>query len=304
MPLTSQNPVPNDPIVPENDLVDRYEIKPPKLEVPDLPTVDGRRTDLDGAFPTPYEIHDGLPEGDVGSQQPTYPNYPETGVDAFRYAMRTAELQVKRGEFRRALEALTVFYDSPDLAPIDQQQLTDWLDALAGKVIYSSEHLLELPYVTRQGDTLQAIAAIYRVPPQLLFNINRSQINNPNVLLVGNELKVVRGPFEAHVDVDDEKLTLFLENGKYYAGHFRVNIGNKPFPRVRNKPYRIHRIFSPKDRNNPFRDWWIDLGSEAAIHPVSDTADQSAPESIGLNSVDMADLASILEEDCRVYIRR
>ena len=49
----------------------------------------------------------------------------------------------------------------------------------------------------------------YNVPVQLLQKING--IENPDVLLPGSELKVLRGPFEAEVDLQAQQLTVFLD---------------------------------------------------------------------------------------------
>jgi LysM repeat protein len=86
-------------------------------------------------------------------------------------------------------------------------------------VIYSTEHQLEPARVVKPGETLEAISKDYNVPPQLLAKINGIQAPDP--LRPGQELKVVRGPFSATIDLRRSELTLTVD--ERYAGKFRVS---------------------------------------------------------------------------------
>jgi murein DD-endopeptidase MepM/ murein hydrolase activator NlpD len=92
------------------------------------------------------------------------------------------------------------------------------LSQLAGTVVYSTEHRLAPPHVVKQGETLEAIAKEYNVPWQLLAKING--VAAPDQVRVGQELKVVRGPFHAIVDLTRNQLTLSVDGR--YAGRFAV----------------------------------------------------------------------------------
>jgi len=229
----------------------------------------------------------------------------------FSRAMQTAEDLVAQGSYREALAELTKFYDAPSLSAEEQQRLVNWLDPLAGKVIYSSEHLVERPRIVRSGETLADIAYEYGVPEQLLYNINRNQINNPNVLRPGIELKVVRGPFAADVSLGKGKLTLFV--GELYAGHFSITTGRDPIPQP--GTYYVKQIAQgreyvapdgssiPADSpNNPYGRWWIDLGSEMSIHGSATSGSFAGGGCISLSTVDISDLAEILSRDSKVRI--
>ena len=84
-------------------------------------------------------------------------------------------------------------------SPADTQKVETLLGQLAGTVIYSTEHQLEPARVVKPGETLETIAKEYNVPWQLLAKING--IPAPDQLRPGQELKVVRGPFSAVVDL-------------------------------------------------------------------------------------------------------
>lgn len=121
---------------------------------------------------------------------------------------------------RQALEELSGQIHNPELATLDQSMLYKWLDTLAGKVIYSSEHHINSqPHIVQANETLASLADAWRVPPQLVYNINRERISNPFELVPGTELKRVSGPFRAELDLTNQTLTLFLDG--LYAGRFR-----------------------------------------------------------------------------------
>jgi LysM repeat protein len=93
------------------------------------------------------------------------------------------------------------------------------LSQLAGTVVYSTEHRLAPAHVVKQGESLETIAKQYNVPWQLLAKING--VAAPNQVRPGQELKVVRGPFAALVDLGRNQLTLTIDGR--YAGKFPVS---------------------------------------------------------------------------------
>ncbi|MEX0819819.1 MAG: LysM peptidoglycan-binding domain-containing protein, partial [Pirellulaceae bacterium] len=151
------------------------------------------------------------------------------GVESneFQSALQAVHAKIEAEDWHDALLKLSSYCNDPSLNSDEFSQLVDLLDPLAGKVIYSMEHLIEPAYQSQPGDTLVNVADRYEVPRQLLANING--IQNPESSLDGRELKVVRGPFRAEISLSRSELTLFL--GKLYAGRFAVTIGDAPAPR-------------------------------------------------------------------------
>ena len=74
--------------------------------------------------------------------------------------------------------------------------------------------------MVKQGETLETIAKEYTVPRHFLAKINGIQA--PDQLRPGQELKVLRGPFSAVVDLHRGEVTLTVEDR--YAGKFRVSV--------------------------------------------------------------------------------
>lgn len=261
-----------------------------------------------------------MPEGTADRGQrtddrgQTAADNPSSGVLAaasFRRDLQLAEQQVADGKFRSALATLSLHYQA-DLSSEDRALLLAWLDALAAKVIYSREHLLDSPYVVRGRETLFDLAQQLHVPAELLANING--VADPRILLQGTELKVVPGPMRADVSLATGELTLLL--GDLYAGRFPISIGNEPPPpgeySVQNKtPDRTYigpdgRTIPANDPTNPYGQCWIDLGPAACIHGSPQSAAPAAQTlgCISLSPQDARDVYAMLVPGSKVVVRR
>jgi hypothetical protein len=140
---------------------------------------------------------------------------------AFASAWADAHDKLAAGRFAEALAVLSAWHDDSSLGLEESQRLEELLGQLAGTVIYSQEDMLLPPHRVAPGETLDAIAAGHRVPWQLLAKING--IDDPQRLVPGEAIKLVRGPFDAVVSVSRRRLSLQV-NGNY-AGMFPVVVG-------------------------------------------------------------------------------
>lgn len=226
-------------------------------------------------------------------------------------ALATADKQYVEDKRREALATLSIFYNTPNLSGEQRSELLARLDPLAREVIYSKRHLLEQPHRVGQNETLMEIAEKYEVPWQLLANIN--QIADPVTILPGTELKVVRGPFRAEVNLTLQELTLFL--GDLYAGRFPIAVGDDPAPKAGTytvqdkqtaKTYydRAGSPVPPGSPENPYGNVWLDLGSQLCIHGSPSTSSPTEKGCISLASDYADDLYGILSQGSSVTIRR
>jgi len=232
--------------------------------------------------------------------------------------IQAAHAKLDQGQLGEAHMQLSTLYGNPELPPDLAQQLTALLDQVAGTVIYSRQHLLEPPHIVRPGESLQQIAEAYKVPWQLLARING--IQDPASVAPGTELKVVRGPFNALVDVSKYELTLML--GGRYAGRFAVGLG-------RDQPQQEGAYtvtakaegpqyygpgnvqVGPNDPNNPLGKYWIGLNgannTTLGIHGTNNPATIRRNDGQGgicLGDRDIEDVFSILSVGSRVVIQR
>jgi LysM repeat protein len=235
----------------------------------------------------------------------------DRSLRAFDAAWAAAVDQLENEQWSDALLTLSGFYNDPELTFEEHQRLIDLLDPLAGKVIYSTEHLLAEPYRARPGETIHDIAQQFQVPVTLLQNING--IADANAVPAGTTLKVVPGPFRAEVDLRRSELVLFLAD--HYAGRFSVSVGNDPAPQP--AEYEVldkqigHEYVAPDGArippgapDNPYGNWWIDLGKNTAVHGSPDTIPaHGGLGCLSLSTADASDVYGILTVGSKVLVR-
>lgn len=242
----------------------------------------------------------------------------ETGSPALAaYALKQdlfeAQRLVEAGKFRSALAKLTPHYHATALGDEERTTLLAWLDALAGKVIYSREHLLAPPHQVRSGETLFTIADRYHVSHRLLQAINHREVSDPMALVPGIVLKVVPGPFRAEVNLTRSELTVFVQD--LYGGRFPFTLGDQPPSpgdyQVVDKQYQQRsyysldgRVIPANDPANPYGGWWISLGGEVCIHGSPAVPSEKPLGCISLSPQDARDLYSILSLGSPVKIVR
>lgn len=226
-------------------------------------------------------------------------------------AIQTADRQFLGDKKREALATLSIFYNAPNMTGEQRSELLSRLDPLAREVIYSQRHLLEQPHRVGQKETLMEIASSYQVPWQLLANIN--QIADPVTVLPGTELKVLRGPFRAEVNLAMKEITVFL--GDLYAGRFPVEIGMDPSPKTGTytiQEKKSNKTFYDRDGSpvaagnpaNPYGSVWMDLGGLLSIHGSPDPTTPTDKGCISLSADLARDLYGILSRGSSVTIRR
>jgi LysM repeat protein len=223
--------------------------------------------------------------------------------------MKSAEAKVNAGQLAEAHLQLTSVYGKPWVPPERARQITQMLDQLAATVIYSRQHLLEPAYRVQPGDTLERIAERYNVPSPLLAKING--IRDPQNLAPGRELKVIRGPFSASVDLGKHELTLLVQGR--YAGRFAIDsyVDSVTLARlpgtymVRNKGDRSRPDPSAPRSPAGGASLFLDLG-ELAIETAPARVQIVPPPAlpIVMASREMGDVYDMLSVGSRVVIQR
>ncbi len=238
----------------------------------------------------------------------------KTGHLNFQSAWPQVQTLSDEGNYREALRLLSRYYRSDALTGPQRQRLIGWLDALAGKVIFSDEHHLQDTPYTVSNETLVDIGKRWRVPGQLIYNINRKKINNPAIVPPGTQLKMIEGPFSAEIDTKQKVMTLFLDD--LYAGRFpiRVGISGSPNPgsfRVLLKSPEGHNWrdadgnnYPPGTSENGYGPNWIGLSGSLCIHAVADSVADGHRGCIGLSTKDAKDVFAILTKGSSVKILR
>lgn len=206
---------------------------------------------------------------------------------------------VDQGKFRPALASLTRFYPAEAITGRDREKLHQYLNALAGKVIYSPEHhFINRPVSLAANQTLDQLADRWSVSPELIYFINQDQIANPLQLVAGTEVKIVNGPFHAQVDLSDQMLTLFIKG--LFAGQFRVVVSSSMAPApgrygvMQRVPSGSGNAIGAPDR--------IVFNGNLQLLPV-DQPDQLPAGCLGLSPGDAPELFAILSEASQLLIQ-
>ena len=251
----------------------------------------------------------------------------------FKTVWPVANALVAEKRFRKPLELLTRFYDNPGLSGPQQQQLDGWLNGLANKVIFSSEHHLSPKYISQPGDTLLELGREWGIPGQLIFKINKNKIlglpdpvrnlsvelpaesNNipaPAVIPPGTELKKITGPVNARVNLENNTMTLFVEG--LYARRYNVVVGTAGSPRsgdfkVVGKLAGGHDwkdvdgSYPPGHPNNHYGKYWIAMEGMLCMHAVPANTQDGHLGCIGLSEEDAEEVFSIFSDGSTISIQ-
>lgn len=231
---------------------------------------------------------------------------PVPSSSAFASAWADAHDKLAAGRYAEALAGLSVWYDDPSLGLEESQRLEDLLGQLAGSVIYSQDDLLLPPHVVAAGENLQMIAVPLGVSWQLLAKING--VGDPNQLISGERLKLVRGPFDAVVSVSRRRISMQLQGN--YAGSFPAVVGRQYLDRIGGSipVATINRADPNALPGGPAAGRpSITLADGLVIEAVDDpgtVADAAPSSSLVVSPRDLAELVDILGPGSRILIRQ
>jgi len=224
--------------------------------------------------------------------------------------LRTVEEWLQEDQILDAHAELSkIYWKHPELRTLIQCQI----DQTAAIIFTTSDRQFGPPHFVEYGETLEGIAKQYDVPWEYLAMLNRVL---PEKLQAGQELKVVRGPFGAVVDLADFTLTVHAHG--WYINHYRIGTGadhKTPLgefvvqDKLENPTWYDPDggIVEPDDPENPLGEYWLGLGNHIGIHGTND------PETIGkaasrgcihLGDDDITEVFSLLSTGSKVLIRK
>lgn len=185
-----------------------------------------------------------------------------------REALRDQDWLTARARLNAAFR---VGVEEPQRAQLlgDLQRVAD--ETILSPLAYEGD-AFTASYLVQSGDTLGKIAAAHHVTTGLLARING--LRNINIIRVGQNLKVIEGPFHAIVEKRSYALDVYIGDTpetRVFVRRFRVGLGaGGATPRgrwrVKNKlrnpeyyPPRGGRIIPADDPENPLGERWIGL---------------------------------------------
>lgn len=206
-------------------------------------------------------------------------------------------------------ELSEIYWKHPEL----RSTIADRIRETAGLIFTSNERQFGTPHLVEYGETLQVIAKQYEVPWQYLALLNRV---TPEKLQAGQELKVVRGPFGAVVDLSAFTLTVHAHG--WYVNKYRIGTGRDhktPLgefvveDKLENPTWYNPDggIVEPDDPENPLGEYWLGLGNHIGIHGTNDPSTIGRAASRGcihLGDSEIEEVFSLLSTGSKVLIRK
>ncbi len=198
--------------------------------------------------------------------------------DSLTTSLAEVDALLKAGETLKAHKQLSkLYWSEPASRPFFQQRI----EATAQVIFEQAEPHFVPAYTIQPGDQLRKIASEHKLSWEYLARLNRI---DPRRLQAGKKLKVIRGPFSAHVSLSRFELTVHLQS--YFVKKYSVGIGkDRSSPqgklavleKIADPQYTdpVGRVIEGKDPRNPLGPRWLDLGNSYGIHGTIE------PESIG-----------------------
>ncbi len=248
------------------------------------------------------------------------------GTDRVRLQLDTAQRMVNQNDRVAARRLLSQTLNTPNLSASDGQRLRDELTQINnvlvfGPVVAPSDPMCE-EYKIQSGDSLSRIAARQELAThwKLIQRVNR--ISNPSRIRLGQNLKLVHGPFHAvvykrehrmdiyHGSPNDPASWLFIrslnvglgaDNGTP-LGTFTVSTNKLENPGWVN-PRNASESYGPNDPANPIGEFWLGLdgvGQYATltgygIHGTIDPSSIGGDQSMGCVRLADDDIAVVYE---------
>lgn len=164
--------------------------------------------------------------------------------------------------------------------PTSRPQLSERIEQSARRIYFQPQPHYMDAYLVLPNDNLESIAKDYGVTWEYLARLNRVE---PQKMQAGQTLKVIKGPFNAVVDLSDYEITIHCHG--YFVYKFPVGVGKdesspigtfQVIDKVVNPPYYgPEGAIAADDPANPIGERWISIGDSYGIHGTID------PESIG-----------------------
>jgi hypothetical protein len=205
-------------------------------------------------------------------------------------------------------ELSAIYWDQPRRRSAIKKRI----EGTASSIYFSRlPHYME-PYKIQPGDQLRLIAKKYRVPWQYLVRLNQV---DPRKIRAGQDLKVIKGPFSAYIELSTFEMT--IHNQGYFVRSYPVGIGKdgqtpvgrfKVMTRLVNPKYfgMDGVVIEADDPANPLGERWIDIGKGYGIHGTIDPKSIGRAQSRGcirMHNADVAEVFDLLGEGSEVVIR-
>jgi L,D-transpeptidase ErfK/SrfK len=206
-------------------------------------------------------------------------------------------------------ELSMVYWANPRWRPTIRERI----EKTANAIYFDPKPQFLQPYVVKPNDQFAVFAKHYNVPWQYLAKLNQV---DPKKIRPGQQLKVIKGPFSAIIELNAFALTVHAYG--YYVRSYSIGIGKDGatplgkftvLNKVTNPQYTDPQghVIDGGDPNNPLGERWLDLGKGYGIHGTIAPTSIGKAESRGcirLRNEDVEDVYDMLAVGSEVAVRR
>ena len=126
------------------------------------------------------------------------------------------------------------------------------------------------------------------------------------------QLKVVNGPFNAEISLEEKMMTVYVKN--LYAGRFPIAVGISGNPAEGNHQVMVKspqgytwrdangNEYPPGHPQNGYGEFWIGLTGSLCLHMVPDGTPHGHNGCIGLGMRDAKDIYGMLSKESQITI--
>jgi len=214
-------------------------------------------------------------------QETVAPSDPEE-VNPFQptsTAIRDARSLLSQDDPVAARSLLSEALETHYLTAGDREEALFLVEQINDRLVFSSEVVEGDPfcfnYMVKSGDSLGKIATDFKLHVNWRFLQRINGLQRPDLIQVGQTLKIVTGPFHADIDRTAHTLKLYLGDGEQqvYVREYSVGLGAfdstpsglfkvRPHSKLVNPPWtnpRTREHFTANDPGNPIGEFWLGL---------------------------------------------
>jgi L,D-transpeptidase ErfK/SrfK len=187
------------------------------------------------------------------------------------------------------------------------------IERTANAIYFDPQPQFLQPYVVKPNDQLAVFSKKYNVPWEYLAKLNHVDAKK---IRPGQQLKVIKGPFSAIVELNSYTMTVHAYG--YFVRAYKIGIGRDGatplgkftvLKKVVNPQYTDPQgqVVEGGDPTNPLGDRWLDLGKSYGIHGTIDPNSIGKAESRGcirLRNENVEEVYDMLAVGSEVVIRR
>ncbi len=223
--------------------------------------------------PPPKEQPAKSPEPEKSKEPEPEPKKTESAGPPAEALLKAAQAQIAAGKKADAQKLLSDALTKGPV-PADPEPVKALLTKLNDELFFSAKPSpLATTHVVKEKEDLVHIAKQHKTTVELIQRINADTVKNPNVIQLGQKLRIIPGAFD--VEVIKSKFLLTVYHAGTWVREFKVGLGKAGSTpvgqfsvgtRIKDPPYTgaFPHVPASDHKNNPLGTRWLGIEGEGA----------------------------------------